>query len=132
MNATLLVLEQWFDRVVKSRVPLPAKCERRLFPRRECHDSLTLIPVERYRRRLMSNFVVRAVLKDESLGGLGILTTARLCFEYYFAENGTTGKVYLLRLVRHFPLAESEHEYGMRILDSFQSLDELQAYLEVG
>ena len=118
------VLHKWAERLL-SQTPPQTAVDRRKTKRLPTNTKITLTPVEPENLQPLLDAKVVGVTRDHSAGGFGLLTDGVLSGEVFFAEVEGDDQIFLLRRVRRRKVEDQVLEYGMQILDCYDSFDEL-------
>ena len=118
-------LHKWAKRVF-ARGTAPPGREQRRQSRHEFNEEIALIPMNKDTFVPEPTGRVRAVCKDESASGMGIVSNIPLTGSLYFAELIQSERIFLLRLVRTRPLQGKVGEYGFEVIDRYDSFQDLR------
>lgn len=117
-------LLKWTSRL---RLPTPPDIENlRANERKAISVTITLTPVDPTTLRPTYSRRVRAVLKDVSSNGMGMVSNLPLNDELYFAEIAQAKQIFFLRRVRNRQIKGNIYEFGFQIIDRFHSIADLQ------
>ncbi|MFO0949421.1 MAG: hypothetical protein U1D30_26495 [Planctomycetota bacterium] len=119
-------LREWVRRVLENRNP-PAGAEQRRVTRNPSNCEVHLTPIESHSLQPLTESRISVVAKDESDLGIGVVTDGALDGDLFFGEFIGRSGVFLARVVRQRTIHGKVIEYGMQILDRYDSLDELKS-----
>lgn len=118
-------LHKWARRVVEAEKGKKS-VDRRRYPRRPAHCEIALVPLAQPSLEPLTDRRFTVVLKDVSLGGVSLICNEPIHDELFFGEFPESDDVLLLRVVRQRQVRGKILEYGLQILDRFNSYRELR------
>lgn len=122
-------LRKWAKRILNDSTekPVPdAVMNKRRSPRKAVDAEVSLIPIDTRTLRPSPEKKCRAVVKDLSETGLGLVAHGNIEGELFFATIQGLSKLYLVRACRVRKIMGNITEFGMQILDHYGSFDELR------
>lgn len=125
----MAALRKWAKRVLSDSAERPGADEainKRRSPRKAVDAEVSLIPIDTRTLRPAPDKKCRAVIKDLSETGIGLVAHGNVEGELFFATIQGLSKLYLVRACRVRKIMGNITELGMQILDHYGSFDELR------
>lgn len=120
----LAALAKWAKRVVDNVEK--RGIEERRSERIATNIEISLIPVDQQTLKPKLDRRIKAIARDLSQTGIGVLSNQPLGEAMYFCELTGHGGIFLLRTVRERAVRGAIREYGFMILDRYESYQHLR------